>query len=78
MIGEVGVVRAPVGTGIPGWVFVHGELWRAVAATAPEDAHDGRERPETLKVGRRVRVVDLEGGTTVVVLPCEPSEDRQR
>ena len=30
MIGEVGTVRSPVGVSSEGWVFVHGELWRAV------------------------------------------------
>ncbi|MBV9453685.1 MAG: hypothetical protein JOZ19_06135, partial [Rubrobacter sp.] len=39
MIGEVGVVKEAVGTSYPGWVFVHGEWWRAVAAIAPENAH---------------------------------------
>ncbi|HEX5700426.1 MAG TPA: NfeD family protein, partial [Rubrobacter sp.] len=32
MIGEVGTVRRPVGVNSEGWVFVHGELWRAVLA----------------------------------------------
>src|SRR5215217_6839709 len=35
MIGEVGSVRSPVGVSSSGWVFVHGELWRAVLAFAP-------------------------------------------
>src|SRR5215217_7433503 len=30
MIGEVSTVRSPVGVSSSGWVFVHGELWRAV------------------------------------------------
>ena len=38
MIGEVGTVRSPVGTRSEGWVFVHGERWRAVLAYAPEEA----------------------------------------
>ena len=37
MIGEVGTVRSPVGVNSSGWVFVHGELWRAVLAFAPEE-----------------------------------------
>jgi membrane-bound ClpP family serine protease len=37
MTGEVGVVREPVGASSPGWVFVHGEWWRAIMAIAPED-----------------------------------------
>jgi len=36
MIGEVGTVRSPLGVNSSGWVFVHGELWRAVLAFAPE------------------------------------------
>src|SRR5215218_504868 len=44
MIGEVGVVKEPVGTGFPGWVFVHGELWRALAAVAPEDTHKRKHK----------------------------------
>src|SRR5918998_4968695 len=35
MIGEVGTVRSPVGAGSEGWVFVHGELWRAELAIPP-------------------------------------------
>jgi hypothetical protein len=35
MIGEVGTVRSPVGVDSSGWVFVHGELWRAVLAFSP-------------------------------------------
>jgi membrane-bound serine protease (ClpP class) len=35
MIGEVGTVRSPVGVNSSGWVFVHGERWRAVLAFAP-------------------------------------------
>src|SRR5829696_5039556 len=38
MIGEVGTVRSPVGTRSEGWVFVHGERWRAVLGFAPEEA----------------------------------------
>ena len=43
MIGEVGTVRSPVGVKSEGWVFVHGELWRAVPAFAAEetDRRDG-------------------------------------
>ena len=42
MIGEVGTVRSPVGVRSSGWVFVHGELWRAVLAFAPDET-DPRE-----------------------------------
>ena len=52
MIGEVGTVRSPVGVNSSGWVFVHGERWRAVLAFAPE----GADEP-TIGVGRKVRVV---------------------
>src|SRR5215216_6538014 len=37
MIGEVGTVRSPVGVDSSGWIFVHGERWRAVLAFVPED-----------------------------------------
>src|SRR5829696_2412772 len=37
MIGEVGTLRSPVGVRSEGWVFVHGELWRAPLAFKPED-----------------------------------------
>src|SRR5918998_591914 len=37
MIGEVGTVRSPVGVKSEGWVFVHGERWRAVLTFAPEE-----------------------------------------
>ena len=43
MIGEVGTVRSPVGVNSSGWVFVHGELWRAVLPFVPEET-DPRER----------------------------------
>src|SRR5829696_3133020 len=38
MIGEMGTVRVPVGVNSEGWIFVHGELWRAVLAFAPRRA----------------------------------------
>src|SRR3712207_165178 len=37
MIGEVGTVKSPVGENSEGWVFVHGERWKAVLAFAPEE-----------------------------------------
>jgi membrane-bound serine protease (ClpP class) len=68
MIGEVGTVRKPVGVDSSGWVFVHGELWRAVLAFAPEET-DTRESEPMVGVGRRVRVVGFgEGGVLQVVL----------
>jgi membrane-bound serine protease (ClpP class) len=71
MIGEVGVVREPVGSDSPGWVAVHGELWRATVAIAPEDLYEP-DREQTLGVGHRVQVVDFRDGE-VVVLPFEPT-----
>ncbi len=65
MIGEVGVARSSIGHGLQGWVFVHGERWRATLATAPEET-SGR----TIKPGQRVQVVGLRHGE-VLVLPYE-------
>jgi len=36
LIGEVGEVRDPIGPGLPGHLFVHGELWRARSDRALE------------------------------------------
>lgn len=72
MIGEVGVVREPVGPSLPGWVFVHGERWQAIAAVAPEDAHE-QDQERTIEVGRRVQVVGLRDGK-VIVLPERSSK----
>jgi membrane-bound serine protease (ClpP class) len=67
MIGEVGTVRSPVGVNSSGWVFVHGELWRAVLAFAPEESSAQVSEP-TIDVGRKVRVVGFgEGGVVQVV-----------
>jgi membrane-bound serine protease (ClpP class) len=71
MIGEVGVVREPVGTSLPGWVFVHGEWWQAIAAVAPEDAHK-QDRDQAIWIGRKVQVVGVRDGQ-VVVMPFEPA-----
>ncbi len=71
MIGEVGVVKEPVGTGFPGWVFVHGEWWQAVVAIAPEEAHK-QDRGQVIGVGRRVQVVGFRDGK-VAVVPLEPA-----
>src|SRR5215207_4093220 len=54
MIGEVGSVRSPVGVSSEGWIFVHGELWRAVLAFAPEGA-DAQDSEPIIGVGRKVR-----------------------
>jgi membrane-bound serine protease (ClpP class) len=68
MIGEVGTVRRPVGAGSEGWVFVHGERWRALLAFAPEEA-DPRDGEPIVGVGRRVRVVAFGEGGVVQVVP---------
>jgi membrane-bound serine protease (ClpP class) len=65
MIGEVGTVRSPVGTYTEGWVFVHGERWRAVLAYAPEG-----DEP-MIGVGRKVVVLGFGDGGVVVVVPVE-------
>src|ERR671913_1899463 len=62
MIGEVGTARSSVGVSSSGWVFVHGELWRAVLAFAPEET-GLREGEPKIGVGRKVSVVGFgEGG----------------
>ena len=70
MIGEVGTVRSPVGVNSSGWVFVHGELWRAVLAFAPEET-DPRDGEPMIGVGSKVRVVGFGDGGTVQVVPVE-------
>jgi membrane-bound serine protease (ClpP class) len=70
MIGEVGTVRSTVGVDTSGWVFVHGELWRAVLAFAPE-VTDPPESEPMIGVGRRVRVVGFGEGGEVQVVPIE-------
>ena len=67
MIGEVGSVRSPVGVSSEGWIFVHGELWRAVLAFAPEEI-DPRDGEPMIDLGSKVSVVGFgEGGTVQVV-----------
>jgi membrane-bound ClpP family serine protease len=70
MIGEVGSVRSPVGTDSEGWVFVHGERWRAVLAFTPEGA-DLRGEAPVLEAGRKVVVVGFGDGGVVQVVPVE-------
>ena len=55
MVGEIGVARTPVG--LDGKVFVHGELWNAVAKTA-------------IAEGARVRVASV-NGLHLLVEPAE-------
>jgi membrane-bound ClpP family serine protease len=77
MIGEVGTVRSPVGLESEGWVFVHGERWRAVLAFAPEET-DPRDHEAVVGVGRKVVVVGFgDGGGVVQVMPVEWSPHRQ-
>src|SRR5829696_7139313 len=71
MIGEVGVFKKPVGANFSGWVFVHGEWWRATTIIAPEDAYQ-QDRERVIGVGRRVLVVGLQDGK-ITVVPFEPN-----
>jgi membrane-bound ClpP family serine protease len=70
MIGEVGTVRSPVGVSSEGWVFVHGERWRAVLAFAPEETGP-RESEPMIGVGSKVSVVGFGEGGVVQVVPIE-------
>jgi membrane-bound serine protease (ClpP class) len=71
MIGEVGTVRSPVGANAQGWVFVHGERWRAVLAFVPWEDESGEDEP-VVEVGRKVRVVGFRDEAVVVeVVPIE-------
>ena len=76
MIGEVGTVRSPIGLESEGWVFVHGERWRAVLALPPGGA-DSRDRDAVVEVGRKVAVIGFGDGGVVQVVPIElPGRDR--
>ena len=76
MIGEVGTVRSPVGVESEGWVFVHGERWRAVLTFAPEGA-DPRDPEVVVGVGSKVAVIGFGDGGVVQVVPIElPGRDR--
>ena len=68
MIGEVGTVRSPVGVQSEGWIFVHGERWRAVLAFAPGEADPQHGEP-IVGTGRRVRVVGFGEGGVMQVVP---------
>jgi membrane-bound serine protease (ClpP class) len=70
MIGEVGTVRSPVGVSSSGWIFVHGELWRAELAFAPEET-TSRESEPMIGVGSKVSVVGFGEGGVVQVVPIE-------
>jgi hypothetical protein len=59
-----------------GWVFVHGERWRAVLAFASEGA-DPQDHDAVVEVGRKVAVIGLGDGGVVQVVPIElPGRDR--
>ena len=68
MIGEVGTVRSPVGVRSEGWVFVHGERWRALLAFAPGET-DPQDGEPIVGIGRRVRVVGFGEGGVMQVVP---------
>jgi membrane-bound serine protease (ClpP class) len=74
MIGKVSTVRSPVGVETSGWVFVHGERWRAVLAFAPEEA-DPPEGEPTIGVRRRATVVGFGEEGTVQVVPVQGAYD---
>lgn len=74
MIGEIGTVREEVDADSPGWVFVRGELWRAVPAVPPEEAYDSEGRERRIGVGSRVQVVGF-GDGRVTVLPVREAVD---
>jgi membrane-bound serine protease (ClpP class) len=70
MIGEVGTVRSPVGVESTGWIFVHGERWRAVLAFAPEET-DPRDAEPMIDVGSKVTVLGFGEEGTVQVVPVQ-------
>jgi membrane-bound ClpP family serine protease len=70
MIGEVGTVRSLVGVSSSGWVFVHGELWQAVLAFAPEET-DPRDGEPMIDAGSKVTVLGFGDGGTVQVIPVQ-------
>jgi membrane-bound serine protease (ClpP class) len=70
MIGEVGTVRSPAGVSSEGWVFVHGELWRAVLAFAPEET-DPRDGEPMIGVGGKVTVVGFGEEGMLQVVPVD-------
>ena len=76
MIGEVGTVRSPVGVDSPGWIFVHGERWRAVLAFAPEET-DPRDGEPMIGVGSKVAVVGFGEGAIVQVVPVQRDDFRR-
>ena len=55
MLGEIGRTRDPLDPGVPGYIDVHGEMWRAASR-------------EPIPAGQRVRVTAIDGLTLVVEL----------
>jgi membrane-bound ClpP family serine protease len=70
MIGEVGTVRSPVGVESTGWIFVHGERWRAVLAFVPEET-DPRDAEPMIDIGSKVTVLGFGEEGTVQVVPVQ-------
>ena len=70
MIGEIGTIRSPVGVESEGWVFVHGERWRAVLAFAPEETGP-QDHDAVVEVGDKVAVIGFGDGGVVQVVPIE-------
>ena len=70
MVGEVGTLRSPVGVHSEGWVFVHGERWRAVLAFLPDDT-DPQDGEPSIGQGRKVRVVGFGEGGVMQVVPIQ-------
>ena len=68
LIHEIGTARSPIAP--RGKVFVHGELWRAVLAFAPEET-DPRDVEPMIGVGSKVTVVGFDEGGTVQVVSVE-------
>jgi membrane-bound ClpP family serine protease len=76
MIGEMGTVRSPVGVSSPGWVFVHGERWRALLAFVPENT-EPKDREPAVPAGHKVRIVGFsEEGALQVVPTSSPGRGR--
>jgi membrane-bound ClpP family serine protease len=71
MVGEIGTVKSPVGVHSEGWVFVHGERWRALLAFVPEET-DPQEGEPVVGAGRKVRVVGFGDGGVMQVVPTRP------
>jgi membrane-bound ClpP family serine protease len=70
MIGEMGTVRSPVGVESTGWIFVHGERWKAVWAFGPEET-DPRDGEPMIDVESKVTVLGFGDGGVVQVVPVQ-------